>query len=350
MNKIINTQCSCFDGEFIWMFHEKFNALYKYSINSENLIYVDSNPNESFFVNTLYNECLYYKEKIYFFPVHAKGIAIYDIKNATYINADIPKREGICYYNVIQISTGEVLLFPVIYSNYAYIIKLDSMKFEVIELDFGIYGERISKDYIRGNALVNENAIFATDNAKVNIIFNTTTNCLMMEDTIEKERFFITTSQLDDAYIMHSSGTRLIKRTGESIETIYLCEKSNSEICVSNMSYICVKSFVGGIMCFPYKAKSLKMVIGGKIIDMGFESDAEQPFCEMIQVNQLLYLLPYRGDSMMIIDLNSYMVRLTKLVIPEKEWKKTLAKQDEILFSCINEGEYIDLQEWVTII
>lgn len=71
----------CFDGESIWIFHGRLNAIFRYKYKENILNYVTSVPNENIVEDILFSRMAVYDNKLFLIPIKAKYITIYDIEN-----------------------------------------------------------------------------------------------------------------------------------------------------------------------------------------------------------------------------------------------------------------------------
>lgn len=79
------TECACITENNIWYFEYDINALIRYDISLKKGEFVGFVPWEEITGKRLYREIYYYKDKLILIPYMAKNIAIYYIKDGTFV-------------------------------------------------------------------------------------------------------------------------------------------------------------------------------------------------------------------------------------------------------------------------
>ena len=320
----ISTQASCVDDDgTIWIFSNDYNALFTYE--REKVNYITTFEEEKFFEEQLYNKAYATKNEIYFFPVIAKNIACFSKNTNSVDYIEIPKREKNVYYNIIEKNQNELYLFPVNMGEFAYIFYLGEKTIEKYripweKLGFNSDAHIIGDAYLEGCvylAVVNTNKILKVDLEKIKY-----------EIISINENVFRTHAYKNTLYALNDLGNAVIEIKEDS--SISIIEKFGFDLKKNdkeNMKYIDFTFLSSDMMILLPIGEDSVLVRDGKLSKKIFiEDNACQFYDDILVLNKKAYLMPYKSDSILILDLNTHQAIIKKLRLEKREYLYMLEK------------------------
>lgn len=341
MNHIIpiTTQCACLDDEGnAWIFTEDFNGLFFLDTSSYKMKFVTTFEKEEILCSTLYNETIWYHNKIFCFPVYAKSIAVYDVqfKRVRYIY--LQGRRDIEYYNVVQFSSKKVLLFPILFGKTAYIFDLEKETYEHIELDYGKNEEYLQDKILRGLAFCNEKAYFAIGQTNRFLVYDTNVHSIEVQVLSKSENIFSAVSDGKFIYVLLENGCECDIYDMEGYRSSYgLHEREyNDNTCkIEDMKYI-FNAILGDnlIASIPMKNSPLCLLQDGILRKVeldwnkiaGYKSDI-QPFAVCKKINSQLLLFPYHAKTLVSVKLDTMETAYVNLGLSVSEYVDIYGKE-----------------------
>lgn len=277
------------DGDKIWFSIGNFNGLYCYDKKTEKTLYKGVFPKEKITETRLYGGVIKIENKLFFSPVKAKNIAIYDIKVENFILIPIEykvEKDFRCF-NIAR------------WNNYVYfistafqplIIRLNTLDMSIKYYSYDISCVNLHKDFISRETVVIENSLY----------FTITDKPIVMEFDLENEVF-----------VTHHLPTTECFNTISFWDNYFvLCGKN--KIIKWNLQTNSIVSF----NCFPnnygiYIKKNNKL-----LFVKGFQETAamyEFPFFKSILINDKLLLLSAVMNMSLLFELNTGNIKECKL-------------------------------------
>lgn len=332
----------------IWFFSDDYNALFKYSKGI--IKYVTSFKEEGFFQHELYNYACMYNNVIFFFPVRAKKIACYDTNTNKVQYIDIPERSENIYYNIINKKYEEVYLFPVVYSQYAYLFNLKEKTF--IEYYVPWDELKINKvNYLIGNVYNNYSLYFSVANTNKILkccLEKKEYNVLEMnEETFrahcfEKNVYFLDVT--GNCILRLDEGKRCLCNVWKNENAGYRDTKNNMKF----IDFIFITE--EKIILLPNRYEYIKIIDKNNTFSFFIDNKLGQFYAEYFIKNNKIYLLPYRTEKVMIIDLITMEVNDYKFELTVQEFSKIIRETIMSNKNNILEEKYIPLNYFISAI
>lgn len=350
----IKTQCACVDdNKTIWIFSDDYNGLFKYDLENDELTFVKSNPYEKIQASQLYNGAEYYNGNIFFFPICAKGIGVYNINNNKFEIVDIPNRNGIIYYNIVKIAPAKILLYPIINSNYAYVLDMNNKKIQLKELNYGQYSELIMENrLILGSAIIEKKAYFVFANTKFILEYDWGKNKISVSEIFCDSRLFSSISKNEKMYCINSEGT-----------TIYIIDNNKvvKKFDLDKRKLIGDGRHYGGytvtckdeIFCVPEIEDNLILIKKNnerKLINLKDESSKNivAPFIAfMTEIDECIIGIPYNGSYGFMYNCINEKYKILQFKINKKSLNKIISLMSEDGCYIIQEGTVLDLVDYI---
>jgi hypothetical protein len=345
----VSTQASCVDSAgVIWFFSNDYNALFSYKDGKT--VYRTTFEKEKLIEQYLYNEAYLYETDIFFFPVRAKRIACYSTLSTRVSYIDIPQRTGTTYYNVITKSKSEVYLVPQTKSSYAYLFDLETGKFTLFPVSWTELGLK-DEGLLIGDAYVESNiylaAAYTNRMWKINLE-NRVFERIELPNPIFKTRFYN-----GSVYMLSSlRSSRVMKYSREGVETVFWGESDN-ESCNKYQDMQYSDFFLlpsGGIMMLPMQGDSLYIKDGNeeKLIPTG--RDSCQYYDDFFFMDRNVVLMPYEGEFMLTVDMETYQYFRIELAIPKRDCIKLLREHFREMGSVMTESEHLSLDFFLSMV
>lgn len=333
----ISTQCACIDNNNnAWIFSNDHNALFKMSLDTYEAKYVTSFAEEDF-CSTLYTGATLCGNKIAFTPYNAKHIAIFDILSGeiNYIKIN-DARQAVCF-NTVKINDEEILLFPVVYSAFAYILNIGKEEIEFIKLNFDIYEDAFSKagnkPLLCGRAHIGGKAYFAVYDSDRYIAFDLISKKITYHKFPNSEKLHLITSCEDYVYFLNMAGNMIyVMDTGlQKVKEIRLPEGKKEDVFGTGnpMTYIDNHTFYNeGIICVP--TFNSPMVLCTPLYEEVLQIDWDnlkgirdrigmRPFIISEADNNNLFFFPYDMDKILCIEKETRKIKYQKIKVSNKE-------------------------------
>ena len=326
----LTTQCACLDEkDQLWMVSNTLNALFCVNIDTEQVQYVTSFDQEPMICKDLYTKAIWYQGKMICIPCTAKNIAIYAVETKETRYVPIRNEDYLVYFNTISLNESRILLFPVIYSKYAYIFDLDTESYETILLEYGKNKHKVRNKIVQGDALCNGKVYFIIRETDIYFSFDIESHIIQFYKADNHQLFFSMASDGKYLYLFHTDGCGYdVYQNQQYIETRKLLPKETDVSCIipyENMNYIASFCEKGQVINLPMKNNSLKLFQNGYMKDIPLDWNRicmvdlkVQAFSLCIQYNEKLLLLPYHCNTIVQIDLISGISKYFNINVTEE--------------------------------
>lgn len=311
----LTTQCACMDDEGrIWMVSNMVNGLFCLDPDTGKTEYVTSFEREPLFCGSLYTKAFWYKGKVICIPCLAKNIAFYDTVTGEIRYLPIRSEEYLVYFNAVSFAEEKVLLFPVIYSHFAYILDLNTEHYKTIQLEYGNMCKKIEDMYVIGEGTYQEKAYFVIQGTDLFFSIDLNTYKIVFHQTNDHQPLFNMSTDGQYLYLFHGDGCGYDVYKDDdciSVRQLYPKEKTGDRVVprkqLKYFSSSCVEDLVinmpmhdqpiyvfwnGSMQKIMLDWKQIKMT-GAKI----------QAFSICLKRNRKLILLPYHSSTMVVADL-----------------------------------------------
>ena len=112
------------DHEDVWFTAFYYNALFKLDKESSKVEYMGSFPNENPYGIRLYSYVVKQCGKLYFVPLNAKEIAVYDLNTGQFEKIDFDKNRSKNGIDIVENNPGFKFSMAVVYSRYIFFIGM----------------------------------------------------------------------------------------------------------------------------------------------------------------------------------------------------------------------------------
>lgn len=353
----LSTMCACAGEENdIWVFSNDFNGMLKIELEDMSLKYITSFEKEEMTLSYAYSKAIWYEKKIYLFPLLANAIAIYDtIKNSvSYIEIMEDRIEK--NFNVVQISKREVLLFPVFYSNKAYVFDLELNTYKVLYLNYGASKDIVSDAMVQGNAFYNGKAYFAVVNKPYILCLSLADGMCRVLNSHNEQGVFNIASFRNQLIVLAADGCSYDVYVDEHFlrRHIFKGNKDSKHKQGSPVDMKYIQNIVrsnGSILSVPVCGDDVNICEdeNEEYIPLEWEKVVEtrkrvQAFAICIEKNSIAYFLPYEGKALVVFDLLSKRAEYYTMEIAKEDrsriYSKVLQSQEPVF-----EKEWISIEE-----
>lgn len=350
----IKTQCACVDeNNTIWVYSDDFNGLFRYNLEKDELIFVNTNPYENSHTAQLYNGAVYYDGNIFFFPIYAKGIAVYNIEKNEFEIIELPQRNGIIYYNIERIDEETILLFPIVFSKYAYVLNMKYKTVFVKLLDVESNSMYINNDsLIVGSAIIDRKAYFALRYTKNIVEYDLDKNKINVFETSCDLELFSVRNKKDKLYCINIKGTKIYIIYNNKVEKTICLENVqtiNDGMCYVNFTFTKQES----IFCNPGTEDNFLLIDKNdekKYVKLKEESSKEivPPFIScVIEVDNNIIGLPYNGEYGFVYNCsNNDNIRL-EFHIVKNNMEGIISDLFEVRENFVQEGNVLELVDLI---
>ena len=319
----MSTQASCVDDNgTIWMFSNDCNALFSWK--SGMFTYITSFDDENFFEGSLYNKALSYGDNIFFFPVRAKKIACYSRSRNQVTYVEIPERGKEEYFNVISGNKNQIWMFPVFKRKYAYVLNMEqkiikkcTIQWNNMDLD-----ENIS---LIGDAILDKYLYLAVSGTNFILKFNIENyECKKIEIT---EAIFRTHTCENFLCALNVSGNAVLQfQDGKLAATMFQTNRKieDEHRGFTDMEYVDFFPVSSkGMLLLPMQSNGVYIDFKGGEKKIITGQSGCQLYDDVLRYQDMIYLMPYEGDEMVILNTNTFDITVVQLAInQEKYWKR----------------------------
>ena len=325
----LTTQCACMDDEgYIWMVSNMVNGLFRLDVDAGKAEYITSFEKEPMFCGSLYTKAFWYKGKMICIPCYASNIAIYEAETGEIRYIPIRSEDYLVYFNAVLFTEEQVLLFPVIYSHFAYILNLDTESYETIPLENSEYDSKAKDMIVQGEALCGGKAYFMIRETDIFFSFDLNTLTLEFFHSADNYRFVTISSDGQYIYPFHADGHSYdVYEKNAYIATRWLLskhEKAEKIVPYEQLKYIGSSCVDGAVVNIPMRSGSLQIFQDGhmKSISLDWKRilmvDAKiQAFHICVQRKEKLLVLPYHSCTVLEIALSAPHVRYFDISIDQ---------------------------------
>lgn len=357
MNKktTLSTMCACVGEENeIWIFSNEFNGLFKIDLGNMSLKYITSFEKEEMDISYAYSAAIWYKKRIYFFPLSANAIAIYDTMTGVVSYMEIPEKKK--NFNVIQISDREVLLFPVFYSDSAFVFDLEVGRCKRIHLEYGENRNIVMDAMMYGNAFYDEKAYFAVENKPYFVCVDLRNEKIRVIDSHNGKRVFHIVSSENHLIVLAADGCSYDVYIDETFLKSNSLKSDNNlkKYSPKDMGYVQNKViFEGSILSVPVFGEDICVYKDGekKYLSLEWDKIVEseqrvQAFAVCLEKNNTVYFLPYEGKALVSFDFINKRMQYFTMEIAEED--RSLICSKVIQKGCsVFEKEWLSVEELV---
>lgn len=337
----LTTQCACMDDEgYIWMVSNMVNGLFRLDVDAGKAEYITSFEKEPMFCGSLYTKAFWYKGKMICIPCYASNIAIYEARAGEIRYIPIRNEDYLVYFNAVLFTEEKVLLFPVIYSHFAYILNLDTETYETIPLENSEYDSKAKDMIVHGEALCGEKAYFVIQETDLLFTFDLKTHVIEFFHGENQYQFITIASDGKYLYPLHVDGRGYdVYDRNLYVTTRWLFpEHEKGSISYEHLEYIVCDCVDDVVVNVPMRRGSLQVFQNGHMenIPLNWERismvDAKiQAFHICIQRKEKLLVLPYHSCTVLEIALSAPHVRYFDISIDQsvlnqcykKFWEKS---------------------------
>ena len=323
----LTTQCACMDDEGrIWMVSNMVNGLFCLDPDTGKTEYVTSFEREPLFCGSLYTKAFWYKGKVICIPCLAKNIAFYDTVTGEIRYLPIRSEEYLVYFNAVSFAEEKVLLFPVIYSSFAYILDLERESYDSIPFTYGENSHQAEGRIVQGEALCGEKAYFVIRDTNRFFSFDIKTHILDFFQGADHHPFVTMASDGGYLYPFSADGRSYdIYDGGTYITTRQLLpekEAGKAAVPYEQLKYIACSCVEGAIVNMPMRNVELQFFADGCMKNCVLDwkqirmADAKiQAFAVCFQRRGKIILLPYHSSTVVEVDLGDASVRYLDISI-----------------------------------
>lgn len=306
----IVTQSVCIDENNVaWFFSHEYNALLKKRMPDGEVEYITSFENEGAFVGSLYNYAIYDAGMIAFIPVIAKEIALYDTASGevTYLPREMGK--ALTHFNTFHIEPHKLLLFPVQFREYAYILDMKEKALQKISLDFGKMKDHFRSElensvrHFEGNGYDGNCAYMAIAHEKKYLVYHVTENRIEIFDYTDGDLCAAGGNKKGIYFLerngqwIYSAGKRMCIPANEFRGIVGFSESmAYTHICNIGEECVIVMPVYGNPVTI-LQNEQLKLIELNKN-NYHITKDIPQPFVSVVKgQDENYYLFPYQSDK-----------------------------------------------------
>lgn len=354
MNTTVSSQIGIIEAmilidEYIWCVAGSFNALLKINMNTGKIYYMAEIPDEEIHKQRLYSDIQQYKNKLFFVPMAAKDIAVYNMQNGEFVKIKLkqPKKIGLYKedykFSKCIIYNSNAYLFNV---SYPAIIKVNLDNYTIDYIDewmnyFKLSEKNKEKVYFR-NICREGNCIYlASCCSNIIIEFDLESEKIFVHKVGKENEFFSDIAFCDNKiYLSLLSENKVIildKKNWIEIGRI----ETGIEISVS----IEMKEWNNKIFYFPISMSEILIIENETVKNrINLKEDSHYNIFKVINNKKNCYFIPEGNRYIMMFSMFDYNIKKIPLYVDDK-LKDLLIKKKIII-----DERFIGIQTWITCI